>query len=335
MHPGQSTIGQGSKTLICISFTKLNIHLLLERVFLNFPGYSLTVTQMQANATKRLHKFRNRSHFSRDTKRIYEKTYYSHASSVVSTVTQMPKKTNAEHMRRCSCYGPILATNAGRRGLSAGNTVSCSLSRGETAQWLERESADRKVRGMGNLAVSQLSCLLRVAWQLGTKRVLKLNVFNGFTSLSAYINRHSVFQPPSKAFSSFFYTFSCLDTSQTRDSAGFQFTDGYTQSIRPSSNKKKLDAATYAHGSVPEKGEQYGIPPCSWDDEWNTLEHTSPVHRKQATIQLGFNWNIRLMETRGLCLPDEPQEGQNWLWAVRVFSNVYEDILRYPEYRTN
>ncbi|KAG5441157.1 hypothetical protein CSKR_102747 [Clonorchis sinensis] len=65
----RSTIGQGSKTLICISFTKLNIHLLLERVFLNFPGYSLTVTQMQANATKRLYKFCNRSHFSRDAER--------------------------------------------------------------------------------------------------------------------------------------------------------------------------------------------------------------------------------------------------------------------------
>ncbi|KAG5454752.1 hypothetical protein CSKR_104358 [Clonorchis sinensis] len=49
---------------------KLNIHLLLERVFLNFSGYSLTVTQI-------------------DAKRIYEKTYYSHASSVVSTVTMM------------------------------------------------------------------------------------------------------------------------------------------------------------------------------------------------------------------------------------------------------
>ncbi|KAG5441163.1 hypothetical protein CSKR_102741 [Clonorchis sinensis] len=60
------TIEQGSKTLICISFTKPNIHLLLERVFLNFSGYSLTVTQMRANATKRLHKFRNRSHFSID-----------------------------------------------------------------------------------------------------------------------------------------------------------------------------------------------------------------------------------------------------------------------------
>ncbi|KAG5452110.1 hypothetical protein CSKR_107912 [Clonorchis sinensis] len=72
---------------MCISFTKLNIYLLLERVFLNFSGYSLTVTQIQANATKRLHQFRNRSHFSRGAKRIYEKTYYSHASSVVSTVT--------------------------------------------------------------------------------------------------------------------------------------------------------------------------------------------------------------------------------------------------------
>ncbi|KAG5446780.1 hypothetical protein CSKR_105551, partial [Clonorchis sinensis] len=80
-------IGQGSKTVICISFTKLNIDRLFERVFLNFLGYLLTVTQMQANATKPFHKFRNRSHFSRDAKRIYEKTYYSHASSVVSTVT--------------------------------------------------------------------------------------------------------------------------------------------------------------------------------------------------------------------------------------------------------
>ncbi|KAG5454209.1 hypothetical protein CSKR_111132 [Clonorchis sinensis] len=81
------TTEQGSKTLICTSFTKLNIHLLLERVFLNLSGYSFTVTQMQANATKRLHKFPNRSHFSRDAKRIHEKRCYLHASSVVSTVT--------------------------------------------------------------------------------------------------------------------------------------------------------------------------------------------------------------------------------------------------------
>ncbi|KER20033.1 hypothetical protein T265_11334 [Opisthorchis viverrini] len=52
---------------------KLNIHLLLEHVFLKFPGYYLTVTQMQASATRRLHKFRNRSHFLRDTKRSYDK----------------------------------------------------------------------------------------------------------------------------------------------------------------------------------------------------------------------------------------------------------------------
>ncbi|KAG5446480.1 hypothetical protein CSKR_112209 [Clonorchis sinensis] len=84
------TIEQGNKNLIRISFIKLNIRLLLERGFLNFSGYSLTGTQMQANATKRLHKFHKRSHFSRDTKRTYEKTNYSHASSVVSTVTHLP-----------------------------------------------------------------------------------------------------------------------------------------------------------------------------------------------------------------------------------------------------
>ncbi|KAG5452842.1 hypothetical protein CSKR_108992 [Clonorchis sinensis] len=117
--PERLTIEQGSKTLIRISFTKLNIHLLLERVFLNFSGYSLTVTQIQANATKRLRQFRNRSHFSRDAERIYEKTYYSRASSVVSTIT------------------------------------AC----------------------LGNLALSQPSYNLPVAWQLGTERVLQLNDF--------------------------------------------------------------------------------------------------------------------------------------------------------------
>ncbi|KAG5451296.1 hypothetical protein CSKR_106581 [Clonorchis sinensis] len=85
-----------------MSFAKLNIHLLLERVFLNFSGYSLTVTQIQANATKRLRQFRNRSHFSRDAKQSYEKTYYSHASSVVSTVT--PTLTNQQE----ACQSTIL-----------------------------------------------------------------------------------------------------------------------------------------------------------------------------------------------------------------------------------
>ncbi|GAA56600.1 hypothetical protein CLF_111193 [Clonorchis sinensis] len=43
--------------------------------------------QLVANVTKRLHKFRNRYHFHETRKRIYEKTYYSHASSVASIVT--------------------------------------------------------------------------------------------------------------------------------------------------------------------------------------------------------------------------------------------------------
>ncbi|KAG5443732.1 hypothetical protein CSKR_111033 [Clonorchis sinensis] len=64
-------------------------HPTLESVFLNFPGCSLTVTQVKANATQRLNRFRNRFHFSRSAKRIYEKTYYSHATSVVSTVTPL------------------------------------------------------------------------------------------------------------------------------------------------------------------------------------------------------------------------------------------------------
>ncbi|KAG5441519.1 hypothetical protein CSKR_109766 [Clonorchis sinensis] len=73
---------RGEKFSYASRLQKLNVHLLLERVFLNFPGYSLTVTQIQANASKRLHQFRNRSYFSRDAMRIYEKTHYSLASSV-------------------------------------------------------------------------------------------------------------------------------------------------------------------------------------------------------------------------------------------------------------
>ncbi|KER32288.1 hypothetical protein T265_01707 [Opisthorchis viverrini] len=55
---------------MCILYKELNIHLLFEWVFQKSPGYSLTT--MQVNAIKRHHKFRNRSHFSRDAKRIYE-----------------------------------------------------------------------------------------------------------------------------------------------------------------------------------------------------------------------------------------------------------------------
>ncbi|KAG5452716.1 hypothetical protein CSKR_102145 [Clonorchis sinensis] len=57
----------------------------------------------------------------------------------------------------------------------------------EMAQWLEHEFADPKVvvqirplhldfscLGLGNLAVSQPSCFLRMVWQLGTGSVLQL-----------------------------------------------------------------------------------------------------------------------------------------------------------------
>ncbi|KER27001.1 hypothetical protein T265_13887, partial [Opisthorchis viverrini] len=66
------TIGQEKKLSYASCLQKLNIHLLLECVFMKFSGYLLTVTQMQASVTK-------------DAKRIYEKTYYSYVLSVVST----------------------------------------------------------------------------------------------------------------------------------------------------------------------------------------------------------------------------------------------------------
>ncbi|KAG5442962.1 hypothetical protein CSKR_107138 [Clonorchis sinensis] len=74
-------LSYASRLQNCISTFSLNAS---SRIL---SGCSLTATQMQANAAKRLHKFRNRSHFSRDAKRIYEKTCYSHVSSVGSTVT--------------------------------------------------------------------------------------------------------------------------------------------------------------------------------------------------------------------------------------------------------
>ncbi|GAA55257.1 hypothetical protein CLF_107497 [Clonorchis sinensis] len=60
----------------------------------------LIISNIKANATKRLHKFRNRSHFARDAKRIYEKTYYSPASSVVSSVTLLvfPQKASVARL---------------------------------------------------------------------------------------------------------------------------------------------------------------------------------------------------------------------------------------------
>ncbi|KAG5451453.1 hypothetical protein CSKR_107628 [Clonorchis sinensis] len=48
--------------------------------FANFLPSSFS--SVLAKATKRLRQFRRRSHFSRDAKQIYEKTYYSNASLV-------------------------------------------------------------------------------------------------------------------------------------------------------------------------------------------------------------------------------------------------------------
>ncbi|KAG5446326.1 hypothetical protein CSKR_113481 [Clonorchis sinensis] len=70
----------------------------------------------------RPYKFRNRSHFSRDAKQIYEKTCYSHAASVVSTVTLVV--TRSVHI--------------------------------EMAQWLEGKFTDRKVRGSNPTSASRL-----------------------------------------------------------------------------------------------------------------------------------------------------------------------------------
>ncbi|KER19439.1 hypothetical protein T265_11791 [Opisthorchis viverrini] len=68
------TLGEGSKTLICILLTKLNIRLHLERVFLNFAGYSFNVTQMQENATKPIYNSVIDFSFQKDANRSYAKT---------------------------------------------------------------------------------------------------------------------------------------------------------------------------------------------------------------------------------------------------------------------
>ncbi|KAG5446638.1 hypothetical protein CSKR_108294 [Clonorchis sinensis] len=73
------------------------------------------------------------------------------------------------------------------------------------AQWLDREFTDRKVRGsnpasasrlplsrLGQPAVAQPSCFLRVAWQLGTERVLQLNDFFQMIVLTtSFLSFHS------------------------------------------------------------------------------------------------------------------------------------------------
>ncbi|KER21355.1 hypothetical protein T265_15111, partial [Opisthorchis viverrini] len=44
--------------------------------------------------------------------------------------------------------------------------------------------------------------------------------------------------------------------------------------------------------------------------------------------RFGFKWNIRLTETRGLRLPDEPQEWRHWSWAVEQFSATLKLLTR-------
>ncbi|KAG5441352.1 hypothetical protein CSKR_103214 [Clonorchis sinensis] len=83
-----------AESLVCDVFKQLNVLHQTTSCFIWHDIRDIAIhweqnSHMQANATKRLHQFRKRSHFSRDAKRIYEKTYYSHASPVVSTVTRV------------------------------------------------------------------------------------------------------------------------------------------------------------------------------------------------------------------------------------------------------
>ncbi|KAG5440999.1 hypothetical protein CSKR_114099 [Clonorchis sinensis] len=49
---------------------------------------------------------------------------------------------------------------------------------------------------------------------------------------------------------------------------------------------------------------------------------TAVRHRKATFVQFGFKQNIRLTETQGLRLPDEPQEERNRPWAIEEFSST-------------
>ncbi|KER26841.1 hypothetical protein T265_05976 [Opisthorchis viverrini] len=56
------------------------------------------------------------------------------------------------------------------------------------------------------------------------------------------------------------------------------------------------------------------------------------LHTGRVMFQLArFKQNIRLTETRGLRLPDEPQEERNRLWAIEVFRNLrtQESLLNF------
>ncbi|KAG5441942.1 hypothetical protein CSKR_107976, partial [Clonorchis sinensis] len=101
------TIEQGSKTLICISFTKLNNHLLLERVFPNFIW-------MFIDCYSTASKFYKETPQIPDAKRIYEKTCYSHAASVVPTVTPV-------------CVVPVSDENVFCRPFTSTSSSLCRL----------------------------------------------------------------------------------------------------------------------------------------------------------------------------------------------------------------
>ncbi|KAG5454029.1 hypothetical protein CSKR_102060, partial [Clonorchis sinensis] len=50
----------------------------------------------------------------------------------------------------------------------------------------------------------------------------------------------------------------------------------------------------------------------------NLMFYLNPMYFANF-VQFGFTWDMRLTETRGLRLPDEPQEGRNRSWAVEEF----------------
>ncbi|KER19929.1 LOW QUALITY PROTEIN: hypothetical protein T265_15430 [Opisthorchis viverrini] len=68
-------------------------------------------------------------------------------------------------------------------------------------KWLEREFTDLNVRGT-NLAVSQPSCFLRVAWRLGTDRVLQLNDLSFIYLEHTFESKALVEDPSSSTFPS-------------------------------------------------------------------------------------------------------------------------------------
>ncbi|KAG5441174.1 hypothetical protein CSKR_102727 [Clonorchis sinensis] len=122
-------------------------------------------------------------------------------------------------------------------------------------QWLEREFTDRKVRGWNPTSAPRLPlsrfgrpgsipALMLPSGGMAVRRLKSVTAEWLFT--------HYYYCNQLEHEAAWCSTFSCLKTSQTGDSAGFQ--------------------------------------------------------------------NIRLTETRGLRLPDEPQEGRNRSWAVEEFS---------------